>query len=515
MSSLKLEFLTEAMEYLRPVLRETKTVEETAEAIIPDSCPDVTEILYTDGLSYLRGKELSEGAVTVSAGVSAAVLCKPDGRAEPEVVEVYIPMSLRVENGNIKPGQLSCVQVQLRRLDSHMVNPRKVLVRATVAVTVWIWERCREEHPKALGAGEAELLIASAPMKLLTALGEKNYTAEDSLRMSPEARGLRLVSCGAEITHQDTRLTGARAVFRGTVKLTAMYLTEGGVLETGTAELPFSQYIDLGDCRETDELRLSTCLTGADIELTADGGGLNAALQLMSRAEVYAMRELHYVKDLYSMQGEASPIWEKKHYESLLDRQYFAPTGRGSVSMGGSRVVLCKCVPGEISHSRSGEVTEFTLPVTVQVLTEEGGELRGGNTRVNLTFTTQASPGCRFETAVENLRGTAAFTGEAIEIQVTGEVSVGTYATGEIDEISGAEIMETEMSGEVPGLIIRRPKPGEGLWSLAKQYRTTMAAISQANALEGEPTPDMLLLIPGNAGKPAAVSSKGQETGIL
>ena len=37
------------MEYLRPVLRETKTVEETAEAVISNSCPDVTEILYTDG----------------------------------------------------------------------------------------------------------------------------------------------------------------------------------------------------------------------------------------------------------------------------------------------------------------------------------------------------------------------------------------------------------------------------------------------------------------------------------
>ena len=71
MSSLKLEFLTEAMEYLRPVLRETKTAEETAEAIIPDSCPDITEILYTGGTCFLRGRELSEGGATVSVGVSA------------------------------------------------------------------------------------------------------------------------------------------------------------------------------------------------------------------------------------------------------------------------------------------------------------------------------------------------------------------------------------------------------------------------------------------------------------
>ena len=509
MSSLKLEFLTEAMEYLRPVLRETKTVEETAEAIIPDSCPDVAEILYTDGLSYLRGKELSEGAVSVSAGVSASVLCKPDGRAEPEVVEVYIPLSLRVENSNLKPGLVSCVQVQLRRLDSHMVNPRKVLVRATVAVTVWVFETCREEHPKSLGAGEAELLMGTAPMKLLCALGEKNYTAEDSLRLSPDARGLRLVSCGAEITHQDTRLTGARAVFKGTVKLTALYLGEGGSLETGTAQLPFSQYIDLGECRETDELRLYTCLTGADIELTADGGGLNVALQLMSRAEVYTLRELKYIKDLYSLQGEASPVWDKRHYESLLDRQYFGPTGRGSVSMGGGRVVLCTCTPGEISHSRSGETTEFTLPVTVQVLTEENGDLRGGSTRVNLTCSTQASTGCRFETAVDALQASASFTGEAVEVQVTGELAVSTYATGEIDEIVGAEVMEMEPIQDAPGLIIRRPKAGESLWTLAKHYRTTMGAIAAANGLEGEPTADMLLLIPGHSG--SASGAQGTE----
>lgn len=513
MSSLKLEFLTEAMEYLRPVLREIKTVEETAEAIIPDSCPDVTEILYTDGLSYLRGKELSEGAMSVSAGVSASVLCKPDGRTEPEVVEVYIPLSLRVENSSIKPGQLSCVQVQLRRLDSHMVNPRKVLVRATVAVTLWVWERCREEHPKSLGAGEAELLLGSQPMKLLSALGEKNYAAEDTVRLTPEGHGLKLVSCAAEITHQEARLTGARAVFKGTVKLTALYVCDGGALETGTAQLPFSQYIDLGDCRETDELKLYTCLTGADIELTADGGGLNVSLQLMSRAEVYCMRELKYIKDLYSMQGEASPIWEKRQYESLLDRQFFAPAGRGSISMGGERVVHCSCTPGELSHSRSGETTEFTLPVTVQVLTEEGGNLRGGSTRVNLTFSTQASPGCRFEPAVEALRGSATLTGDGAEVQVSGELSVSTYATGEIDEITGAEVTELELCQDAPGLIIRRPKPGESLWSLAKHYRTTMGAISAANGLEGEPTSDMLLLIPGGSGRSG--SSKGMETGIV
>lgn len=500
MSSLKLEFLTEAMEYLRPVLRETKTVEETAEAVISNSCPDVTEILYTDGTAFLRGKELSEGMAAVSAGVSASVLAKPDGRKEPEVMEVYIPLSFRVENSNLKPGLLSCAQVQLRRLDSHMVNPRKVLVRATVAVTLWVWENCREEHPNVLGTGKAQVLTRREPLKLLTSMGEKNYTVEDSVRLSPEGSGRQLVSCAAEISHSDTRLTGTRAVFKGSVKLSALYLTDDGALQTGTGEMPFSQYIDLGDCQETDDLRLHTCLTGADVELAADGGGLNATLQMLSRAEVWAPEELSYLADMYSLEGQAEPVWEKKSYESLLDRQYFAPTGHSSVAIGGSRVIQCRCVPGEFSHTKSGENTEFTLPVSVQVLTEEDGNLRGGMARVNLVCATQASAGCRFEVWADGLSANAAITGDGVDVQVTGTVCICTYAVSEIEEIVGGEVTETEPEKDRPGLIIRRPKDGETLWNLAKQYRTSMEAISAANGLEGEPTSDMLLLIPGCSG---------------
>ena len=49
---LKLEFLTEELCWFRPVLKETKLVEETIETIIPDSCPDVTESLFAGGMAF-------------------------------------------------------------------------------------------------------------------------------------------------------------------------------------------------------------------------------------------------------------------------------------------------------------------------------------------------------------------------------------------------------------------------------------------------------------------------------
>ncbi len=491
---MKLEFLTEAMEYLRPVLRETKTAEETAEAIIPDSCPDVTEILHTGGIAFLRGKELGEGSANVSMGVSAAVLAQPSGRKEPEVVEVYIPMSVRFEHPALRPGLMASAQAELRRLDSHMVNPRKVLVRATVAVTLWVWEPCREEH--AAGVSGAEGLEQVQPLKLLTALGEKNYTVEDAVRLSPEGNGQKLCDYQIRLTHSDTRLTGTRAVLKGNAEITALYQTEEGNLMTGQAQLPFSQYIDLGDCQETDELRLTSCLTGADVELSADGGGLNVTLQMLSRAEVWSPRELKYLADLYALEGQAVPEVERRSYESLLDRQYFAPVGRAVLNGAGGQAVHLSCIPGELSHTRAGETTEFTLPVIIQVLWKSEDALGGGSVRANLTFATQAAQGCRFEGRAEELSASAAPGPDGLEIKVTGTVCISTYGTAEIQEITGAELTETEPEKNRPGLIIRRPAPQETLWDIAKQYRTTMSAIQEANGLSGEPGPDTLLLIP-------------------
>ena len=61
--------------------------------------------------------------------------------------------------------------------------------------------------------------------------------------------------------------------------------------------------------------------------------------------------------------------------------------------------------------------------------------------------------------------------------------------------------MDTEAasdSAKRPSLILRRFRPDETLWDIAKQYQTTASAIREANNLEDKsPLPeDVMLMIP-------------------
>ena len=497
MSSLKLEFMTEEMEYLRPVLMETRTGEETAESIIPDSTPDISEVLFTCGTAFLRGQELMEGRASVSAGVSASVLLQPEGQAEPEVIEAYLPISLTFENSAIHSDLRGASTVFLERLESQLVNPRRILIRASVRVTLKLWEPCREEHPVSADAPGVETLLEVQPARLLSAMGEKRYSVEDTVRFPSEHVGKKLVSVQTQVEHSECRLTGTRAVFRGNLELSALYLTHNGKLETADAQLPFSQFIDLETCEERDELQLDSILCGADAELSADGGGLNISAQILSRAAVWSSRDIPCITDVYSCDGQAEPQWREREYESLLDTQLFPVSGRAVLSDITGQEAAAVCLPGVWIQKREGEHVSFTLPVRIQLLTDGETGASPGTARIELTCATRAAPGCRFELEATELHVQTSPGAEGSDVRLSGTLCLRTYGTTSFREVSECEITEDETAGARPGLIIRRTCRGERLWDIAKQYGSTREAIRSANSLTEEPAEGTLLLIPG------------------
>ena len=161
-------------------------VEETTDVIIPDSCPDAENVLFCDGLVFLRSKDLSEGCLSLSLGVSATGMIRPEGREEPEVLEAYIPISLRLENSAWKAGQQAPVEVQLNRLDCHLVNPRKVMFRASVTVHAACFEENKAEIVCACPEETVQVLQETVPLCCLSMMGETSYTVEDIIALPDE-----------------------------------------------------------------------------------------------------------------------------------------------------------------------------------------------------------------------------------------------------------------------------------------------------------------------------------------
>ena len=83
------------------VLDTTVFQEETLEMIVPDACPDILNIVDTEGWAELGSREAMEGRAEVSGTVRAAVLYLPDGADGMRRLEVAIPFACAMEERQV------------------------------------------------------------------------------------------------------------------------------------------------------------------------------------------------------------------------------------------------------------------------------------------------------------------------------------------------------------------------------------------------------------------------------
>ena len=120
--------------------------ESAVESVVPDTMPDIERILCADGTLVIRSKEVSEGSVSVTAGIAASVLYVPDGKAGVCCLKAAIPFSYSTDAPGVTTDSIPVAMFTLMSVEAHMLNPRKVVVRATVEVKITCYDRAEADY---------------------------------------------------------------------------------------------------------------------------------------------------------------------------------------------------------------------------------------------------------------------------------------------------------------------------------------------------------------------------------
>ena len=109
---MELGFTSIPLQYLNQVLRSSGCREETMDAIIPDSSPDVERVISVNAVPLMRGKECRAGSVCISGGIRCSVLYAAEGKLTPEDIPVILDSGNRTLAGpTVPPGGLYLTRV--------------------------------------------------------------------------------------------------------------------------------------------------------------------------------------------------------------------------------------------------------------------------------------------------------------------------------------------------------------------------------------------------------------------
>lgn len=169
-------------------------------------------------------------------------------------MEVELPFTCPVEHPGLTPEWKVVAVPQVQGADARLLNPRKVLVRVSLAV--WL-QACAPVEEELCGgiqapeeAGIQQLVEPWRPVPS-SAWGRSpspSPTRSPCPAASPEAE--ELLKSRVTLRCSESKVIGNKLIFKGESQLQFLYRSTAGALCTAEYELPFSQIMEVSGAGE-------------------------------------------------------------------------------------------------------------------------------------------------------------------------------------------------------------------------------------------------------------------------
>ncbi len=497
---MELQFHTEKIPCLHLLKGEVQTQEQTQELRLPEGMPDVGRVMAVWGQVVVRGKEWRGDTVGVSCGVAVSVLYQPEDGSRAQSVEAWLPLSLKWDIPDTdEDGSILC-QPLLKSADARVLSGRKLMLRVSLGVQAQVYAPCQVESftPSELPP-DIQLNRKTYPLCLARETGEKAFMLDEDLTLPPSAPGLeKIVRYGLQPEVAEKKVMGDKAVFRGTGLLHVLYRTEEGAFHSWDFEIPFSQYTEL-EQEYGDEAQVEILPVVTSLELEGgEEGRLRLKAGLSGQYVLYDTQQADVVTDAYSPDRTVTVKTDEMAIPAVLDRQSQRIRAEQTTPFGSSRIADVVFYPGNCRKQRNMEAMDVEIPAVFQVLSYDSeGILQAGTAHWQEEMSFGLSQDAQMETVCMPLGKPQAAPGDDSTV-LRGDVMLDTvsWASEKMPVVTGLTVGEAVQKDPTrPSLILRRAGD-ESLWELAKKNGSTVEAIQKANALQGDPDAEKMLLIP-------------------
>lgn len=435
----------------------------SADFVVPDSLPDASELLLTEGNLCLWRLDLSDGSAELEGEISARI-CFADGSGVPVSFPARIPIQLRLRAEAIEMGQRPFLRCRIKSLSGHMLNSRKVRLQGMVFCSLATYGSSEITVTTGISAEGEGIFVRKTSMMVpyISAVEEQVFTVEETL---PLLRGVpmdgRLISFTSTPVSDTCECRDQSVILKGRIRTTLLYQDhEDQDLVTEVVDTPFTCLLDVSG--EASKCKLSLHLTSEDVRCRNDDPAVDTAFHLLAQVICYAERDVECVSDAYSNRAVLNLSWKEQSFPEYAQSEI-------------TQSFVEQEIPCELAGKTVSAVRIFdqgeSIAVTVMI--------RDAEQKFNSVagvLKTEISPDCVVWLDQPSVR--SGNSGLIVRVPIL--VQKETETPVSVGVLSSAEL-EDKISEMMPGFTLVRREECTDLWELAKTNKSSMKAIQAAN----------------------------------
>ena len=487
------------------------TIEE--DILVPDTKPDLREILLIDGSALLSSREIdrinkTDDYIGLSGEVELKTLYVPENRqaAGPVIaVQTRVPFKERWHT-DIAPGATLIMDCRAEKIEYMVINERKYRVKISLSIAARECIDRKVDIFEGLSGEDLQMLKERAEITSISLRKKDTLTISENLEIKEEGNFESILKQDISVAENYKQITAEKIVINGFIYVNLLYTVTGestcDSIRQAQERVEFTQFMPI---KQQAEGVGSICFdsSGLRVKLVQDeeqGEVFRLEGEIITFAELYTVTERDIVVDGYHR--------EKDFICDFTEERSRVPvatsTGEASVreiispDAAYGEVEKILYTTGEIVDSESrGEqgkvITEGTLQakmICVSLRNEEEPQI----------FSIRQGVPFRVVTTVPQMTGGEIISAKTQVRDIWAEKINGKQLEFNATVMVGAEIMrevafkvltnpafeESTSKETMAPMVVYVAGKDDTLWSIAKKFKTSADSVSKLNELEDE-----------------------------
>lgn len=483
--------------------------------IVPDSKPDVLDVLVLDADIVVKTREKTGKVMEVGGEINYQVIYRADNQEQSlEAIHVKAPWSISFNYPAREEDIYTLVKSNVEHSSVDVVNGRKLSAKSVIKLNV------KYLNTKSIEAGEmvqGDNIYQKADQKeiaMLEDIGEKTVNIAETMEL-PEGKPAMEEILYNHAVLRDVKVNDNMNL-EGVLEVDYLYRAENdnSRVENIHMELPVSKSLDVENYRY-DNASVNADVRSITLKPDEDMDGLMTRVRIDAEIGVdyslFSTDNVHLVRDAYSLD-----------YDFELEKK---PV---TVGVGENDIRENVQVNGNLRLYTEGDTLEEVLGLTVKPrllsVEEENGALlvngcldvcvlygtgvemrviRGANEEVPFTHR-MALPDTQAPNESDVTLSLDQNSYEIIsdtELAVKAQINVNAHLSKkqQINVATGLKGVKPAEKKENPPLLVYYAQQGENLWNIAKKYRVPIQKILNDNGMaeEMEPVAGQKILLIG------------------
>lgn len=501
---MELEFIKRSVPYLKRIIHEIHTTEETGETVVPDSYPDMGKIIHSYAEPIIRSKDCREGSVTVTGGIRGGLIYSPDDHSQPRKLQFYLPFTVKIDSELIENNAQILCTCTVSSVNSRIINSRKAQLQADLSCDIAAFEPAEIEEYSVQSPPESlQLREKTYTLQLPSEISEKSLEISETLDLPISRPAMQdIYKCQCTLELLDKKLVANKGVFKGNAVIHLLYCSEDGHLYTYEWLLPFSQYCEFQSNYDQDSLELCPIVMGFDPEQDKQDPAhkLHISIQMLVQGIVCGTCTAKVIEDAYCTDAQLLPQWDQRSIECCLDIHKEKKLLQHRFNNIVTEVIDSDIYIGSASLTRAGDHLCAKTPISCHMLF-----LDENNEPAEMIETADYSQ----EYALAPNANAAVFSypvGTVTAIALSGGAEISCellhhayfFASQSLQSLCGGTLAEKEgLQESRPSVIMKNVPRGSNLWEIAKSHGAKIEDIRAVNELKDETLSEaQILLIP-------------------